>query len=461
MDRRPTKIPFSNALPSNHGNESTSTTTPAEKRLLVGSGEMDPDRRCRTTTLRPVPSTKISMDFGEAIRHESLPPLTRCDRCGLEFGSASIVLHRKTCRCSSRRQTKKSWRDGQRKGTDTSVEVSGKAKEGARKETAVTLLDSPSLEQVAGVRMFGEQCKFCGERFSRHSLQLHMKYCREASGVPKMYTVVEQPSTESSKLRSAGATVGATLESSVVGAVELSRNLSQHVQLLELPQQMRPRTRSLDHSALLDRGLTLPSINGPSSVSRCGTCREVIDTGSLTAHRKTCRPSPRTVTKGEITFPALTPRPRMTTSTSHRPQPNSQVATNLKKRPTTVVCYICGREYGSKSISIHEPQCLKRFELENSQLPVNERKPLPKKSITHPAILAPQQHKIVTGTIHVEAYRTDVLQTAAEDYFQYCYREWEKELVPCKKCGRKFAPERHVKHAPRCRAKPLPDLAQN
>ena len=48
-------------------------------------------------------------------------------------------------------------------------------------------------------------------------------------------------------------------------------------------------------------------------------------------------------------------------------------------RPRTVVCYICGREFGSKSIGIHEPQCLKKWHLENNGLPKNMRRPEPKK----------------------------------------------------------------------------------
>uniref|UniRef100_A0A8C5MKD7 Zinc finger protein 475 n=1 Tax=Leptobrachium leishanense TaxID=445787 RepID=A0A8C5MKD7_9ANUR len=47
--------------------------------------------------------------------------------------------------------------------------------------------------------------------------------------------------------------------------------------------------------------------------------------------------------------------------------------------PPTVVCYICGREFGTKSISIHEPQCLKKWHLENEKLPKNLQRPEPKK----------------------------------------------------------------------------------
>ncbi|XP_031566746.1 zinc finger protein 474-like [Actinia tenebrosa] len=35
------------------------------------------------------------------------------------------------------------------------------------------------------------------------------------------------------------------------------------------------------------------------------------------------------------------------------------------KNPNLLVCYICGNEFGSKSLKIHEPQCLKKWKLAN------------------------------------------------------------------------------------------------
>ena len=49
--------------------------------------------------------------------------------------------------------------------------------------------------------------------------------------------------------------------------------------------------------------------------------------------------------------------------------------------PRTVVCYICGREFGTKSIGIHEPQCLKKWHVQNDELPKNQRRPPPVKPV--------------------------------------------------------------------------------
>lgn len=51
--------------------------------------------------------------------------------------------------------------------------------------------------------------------------------------------------------------------------------------------------------------------------------------------------------------------------------------------PLTIECYICGRMFGSRSIGIHEPQCLRKWQAQNDQLPAGRRKPTPvKKSST-------------------------------------------------------------------------------
>ena len=47
------------------------------------------------------------------------------------------------------------------------------------------------------------------------------------------------------------------------------------------------------------------------------------------------------------------------------------------KRPKALVCYICGREFGTASLEIHLKTCKKKWEEEQALKPKNERKPLP------------------------------------------------------------------------------------
>lgn len=46
-------------------------------------------------------------------------------------------------------------------------------------------------------------------------------------------------------------------------------------------------------------------------------------------------------------------------------------------RPKALMCYICGREFGTASLEIHLKTCKKKFELEQSKVPLRQRKPVP------------------------------------------------------------------------------------
>ena len=46
------------------------------------------------------------------------------------------------------------------------------------------------------------------------------------------------------------------------------------------------------------------------------------------------------------------------------------------------ICYLCGREFGSHSIEIHEPKCLEKWKRENEKLPPRLRRKPPKVCIT-------------------------------------------------------------------------------
>lgn len=50
---------------------------------------------------------------------------------------------------------------------------------------------------------------------------------------------------------------------------------------------------------------------------------------------------------------------------------------SFKSRPKALMCYICGREYGTKSLEIHIKTCIKKWEIEESKKPKRERRPLP------------------------------------------------------------------------------------
>ncbi|KAH7726150.1 hypothetical protein AAVH_06338 [Aphelenchoides avenae] len=97
----------------------------------------------------------------------------------------------------------------------------------------------------------------------------------------------------------------------------------------------------------------------------------------------------------------------------------------------TVYCYICGRQFGSKSIDIHQPQCLKKWHLENNKLPKSRRRPEP---------VMPQIIRTAGGKIDQDATNAAMYEAA------------QAQLVKCEYCGRSFAPDRLVVHNRSCTA---------
>lgn len=110
----------------------------------------------------------------------------------------------------------------------------------------------------------------------------------------------------------------------------------------------------------------------------------------------------------------------------------------MGRRPPSVVCYICGREYGTKSIGIHEPQCLIKWNNENAQLPREMRRPEPMKPVIDMRALEAAGR----GAYAI----ADAMNEAA-------YKSAQTQLVPCSVCGRTFLPDRLVVHQRSCRPK--------
>ena len=85
-----------------------------------------------------------------------------------------------------------------------------------------------------------------------------------------------------------------------------------------------------------------------------------------------------------------------------------------------VTCYICGRDFGSRSIVIHVPNCLKKWEDEQKKLPKSKRRPLPK---------APEHlDEIMAGKLEGEELKR---------FNEAAIGEWNRAvLAECEHCGR-------------------------
>ena len=102
------------------------------------------------------------------------------------------------------------------------------------------------------------------------------------------------------------------------------------------------------------------------------------------------------------------------------------------KPPPYVICYLCGRKYGTKSIAIHEPHCIKKWHSENKKLPKHLRRQLPTK---------PDYTKLSSG---------DYDGNYIEQMNEMSYKAAQEQLIPCGNCGRTFLPDRLQVHQKSC-----------
>ena len=356
-------------------------------------------------------------------------------------------------------------------------------------------LYSPSTQQDVGFTTgqtsnkswepFSCVCKHCGLKFGKHSITIHEKKC---SGKQKQN---QTRSLEEIRSNDNGDFGGCTSVNSyrpqpVARIITIGLGSSQYDEItVHAPLPPRPETQTLRHSSLRDSGYGLPyvpSVSGSqctaehpvssqtnSDTSRhgktlcdtskhrmtlCDQCGRVVATDRIKVHSRLCKPELHSkVNTNNVKFPSTCNLLKV--ERSNRLQPKLSV-----KKPPAVVCYICGREYGTKSISIHEPQCLRKFELENRKLPINKRKPLPKKLVEEKTKVArfvsmEDELIVVSGRSTDRNPYEELVDETMDFIFQQCYSDFERELVPCKRCGRKFAPDRHKIHEPNCNAKPL------
>lgn len=99
------------------------------------------------------------------------------------------------------------------------------------------------------------------------------------------------------------------------------------------------------------------------------------------------------------------------------------------KNPFTIICYLCGREYGTKSIDIHEKQCIEKWEKTNKALPKEQRKPRPQKPIA-----------IDNSTENPTSNHKPVGSQSMQDYNDAAFAAYsENARYECETCGRKVA----------------------
>lgn len=182
-----------------------------------------------------------------------------------------------------------------------------------------------------------------------------------------------------------------------------------------------------------ERGAQLDVMNdlafqaSQSQLVPCENCGRTFNPDRLPVHQRSCRPNnPLKLSKNFD--------PSRVTSRGQRQSPIGDYRRSPQppNKPKTVVCFICGREFGTKSISIHEPQCMKKWEIENSRLPKHLRRPQPVKPSILPSLSSQSGDDV-------------------ERMNQLAFESSQRQLVQCMNCGRTFLPDRLDIHMRSCK----------
>ncbi|XP_054445299.1 zinc finger protein 474-like [Pteronotus mesoamericanus] len=217
-------------------------------------------------------------------------------------------------------------------------------------------------------------CYICGREFGSQSLAIHEPQCLEKWRI------------ENSKL-------------------------SKH---LRRPEPSKPQPLSGNGSYNLQAVNEAAFQSSQAQLLPCESCGRTFLPDRLLVHQRSCKPKGKGPTA---------PNPNSSNDLSGL----KKASGGIPARPKTLICYICGREFGTLSLPIHEPKCLEKWKIENDRLPRELRRPLPQKS-----------QPPITGEGPSQA-----------------------QLVPCPNCGRTFAPDRLLVHQRSCKAQPSGPQVQN
>ncbi|XP_014295454.1 probable serine/threonine-protein kinase nek3 [Microplitis demolitor] len=173
-----------------------------------------------------------------------------------------------------------------------------------------------------------------------------------------------------------------------------------------------------------EKSRSITSRSGSSTVF-CQTCGRNFGARTIKIHEPQC------IKRWKITNNSYSPSHKNKSSSSYSVCSDNPCE---QFKPTTT-CYICGRDFGSASIDIHEPQCLKKWHIENDKLVLSKRRPEPIKPDIVLADTSDSASSVIDWAATTEA-------------------RWKShlgQLVPCKNCKRTFNPDRVTVHERTCK----------
>uniref|UniRef100_A0A7S4V0I3 C2HC/C3H-type domain-containing protein n=1 Tax=Alexandrium monilatum TaxID=311494 RepID=A0A7S4V0I3_9DINO len=393
------------------------------------------------------------------------PAFVVCHICGREFGKASIDIHIPQC--------EKKWEAAEAqkpKGERRPVPQRPELGPGMTQEQANDKVLQHWNDEVL------EKCPNCGRTFLPDRLQVHLRSCKPKDGgrLPSPGpSRLQSPSPAASGERQRSSTPRQVRPKAVAchicgrefGTASIDIHIPQCAKKWEAAEAKKPpgQRRPVPEKPEIVAGMSLQEQNEKVTqhfndrvLEACPNCGRTFQPDRLAVHLRSCTASSpakarvrsssaadhaaNTAAAAEagaasgvgreppMKLPPAQPRPQAGTASAPMSREPS-VPKLPPARPKTVVCHICGREFGSASIAIHMPQCEKKWLAAEAQKPPNERRPVPKRPELDPTLSREEANDKLT-------------------------QHWnDKVLEPCPNCGRTFLPDRLEIHLRSCRPK--------
>ncbi|KAL7062606.1 hypothetical protein AAHC03_01215 [Spirometra sp. Aus1] len=364
------------------------------------------------------------------------PRTVICYICQREFGTASIGIHEKQCL--------KKWHDennklppSQRRPEPVKPQGFGNFSDQGGEQAIKTTGTDPNLDayneaasKVAQSNLVA--CKRCGRRFAADRVNLHERYCRPPKERKPVYearkpdfdlNILRQPlktgqggpprvGSPAPRTPTPGPSTAASSSNGFPRCRHCNRTyapdrIERHEANCHAPPLKTKATSGADRTAggagRRAREAS-PMAEDAGGFTKCQNCSENLPGDAKfcpncgTPCQKRCDNCAQTLTPG-AKFCSKCGKPVQANRNNHirkdlskiqssdSGQSAAQVSNEPLKRKISrpfVVCYICGREYGTMSIGIHEPQCLTKWSIQNSRLPANQRLKAPER----PTIIA-------------------------------------------------------------------------
>ncbi|KAI4541404.1 hypothetical protein MJG53_007391 [Ovis ammon polii x Ovis aries] len=307
------------------------------------------------------------------------PRFRVCYICGREFGSQSLGIHEPQCLEKWRVENSKLPKHLRRPEPSKPPPLNGSG--------------SYSLQAVNEAAFQSSQaqllpCEFCSRTFLPDRLLVHQRSCKQKVEGPRAPSLDRSDDLAGLKASSGITTRPRTVICYICGREFGTLSLPIHepkclekwkVENDRLPREFRQPLPQKPQPLLTGQ----PNHTRPrqGQLMSCPNCSQTFAPDRLPVHKRSCKGQPSGPKAQDLTLGSRGGLKESTNSKSQR-NPAAPPVTDkptMIRRPPTVVCYICGREYGTKSIAIHEPQCLKKWHNENNLLPKELRRPEPKK----------------------------------------------------------------------------------